>query len=156
MWTISVVLGVLACIALGASILRAARALGESIDAFSLPLERYLTRRPPGDLTRLAHDRLHDVEAHLKRLTLAVEEGIERVARAETRVAKTVSSARKLVAASGLEHAGIEAEAAEIRERDAEPSEPEEMQLVPGVLDDNRPSGIPGISVGQYRELIGG
>jgi len=93
--------------------------------------------------------------AELKRLTLAVEEGIERVQRAETRIAKTVKGARKLVADHGLEHAGLEAEADEIRERDEPASDPEGVPPVRSVLEDDRPSGIPGISVSEYQRLVG-
>ena len=78
-------------------------------------------------------------------LTLAVSEGIAGYKRHETRVQKTIASARRLVAANGLEHAALDAEADEIRNRDEKPSEDEQLQLMPAPVDDRR-TGIPGVS----------
>ena len=64
-----------------------------------------------------------DVDAlnyRMDNLALAVEEGIRRVDRAENRIQKTVTSARRLVRENGLEHAGIEAEFAELESPNAE------------------------------------
>jgi len=69
-------------------------------------------------------DDIADVNARVDRLTLAVSDGIERVHRAESRVAKTVTSARRVVREAGLEHAGIEAEYDQLRAGDAEAIEP--------------------------------
>lgn len=78
-------------------------------------------------------------------LTLAVDVGIKDVKRAEKRVAKTVQGARRLVRESGLEHPGLEAEAAELRDRDGEASDDEELPTVqPGVEEDLVETGIPG------------
>lgn len=87
-----------------------------------------------------------DLQRQIDRLTLAVSDGIERVARAESRVSKTVTSARRLLKDSGLEHAGIEAEAEEIRGRDESPSEETPVQGVLPILADDRPSGVPGMT----------
>lgn len=84
-------------------------------------------------------------------LGLAVDEGIRFVKRAEKRVAKTVQGARRLLAASGLEHPGLEAEAAELRDLDDEPLGSEEVPALPEGLEDAEQyepepigTGIPG------------
>jgi len=71
-------------------------------------------------------------------LLIAVDEGIKGVARAENRVQKTVSRARRLLRESGLEHAGLEAEALELREADEERSPEPELPAMP------EPVGAPG------------
>jgi len=76
------------------------------------------------------------------RLTLAVSEGIARVDRAENRIQKTVTSARRLVREAGLEHAGIEAEHAELRSPDDEGIEP--LPAMPAPVDATRTVRIPG------------
>lgn len=98
---------------------------------------------------------LATVQDDLKSLTLAVAEGIERVSRAENRIAKTVTSAKRLVANAGLEHAGIEAEDQELRERDGEGSEDAPLPYVQGVLELDGPSGIPGMSRSELRAFRG-
>jgi len=88
------------------------------------------------------------------RLTLAVEHGIERVDPAEKRVQKTVTSARRLLRENGLEHAGLDAEASELRERDGEASEEPELQLVPAQVAPRRHTGIPGLSLETLDEMM--
>lgn len=68
-------------------------------------------------------DELLKIRADMDRLKLAVSEGIARVDRSEKRIQKTVTSARRMVRDSGLEHAGIEAEFAELESPDAEADE---------------------------------
>jgi len=65
------------------------------------------------------------LEARINHLTLAVAEGIQHVDRAERRIAGTVARARKLLAESGVESPGLEAEAYELRllDGDARPAE---------------------------------
>lgn len=87
------------------------------------------------------------------RLRLAIAEGIERVDRAEKRVQKTVSSARKLVRENGLEHAGLEAEYSELLERDGEASPAVELPALPEPVVDDRPTGIPGISRAELNRI---
>jgi len=82
------------------------------------------------------------LEARLDKLTLAVSDGIERVHRAESRIQKTVSAARRLVREAGLEHAGIEAEYEELRPADAEGVEP--LPAVPEQVAETRTIRIPG------------
>jgi len=99
-----------------------------------------------GQLEMLAK-RIDENSEEVDRLKLAVSDGIERVHRAETRIAKTVQSARRLVRENGLEHPGIEAEADELRERDDTGSPEPELQLMPPRVDTPaRPTGIPGIT----------
>jgi len=75
-------------------------------------------------------------------LLLAVDEGIKRVDRAENRVQKTVTSARRLIREAGLEHAGIEAEFAELHPSDGEGIEP--LPPMPELVEDARTIRIPG------------
>jgi len=82
------------------------------------------------------------IQADLDRLTLAVSEGIARTDRSEKRIQKTVTSARRLVRENGLEHAGIEAEFAELQPPDAEGSEP--LPALPEEMAVTRTIRIPG------------
>jgi len=86
--------------------------------------------------------RLSELSDRIDTLTLAVDEGIRRVDRAENRIQKTVTSARRLVRDAGLEHAGIEAEYEELQPRDAEPSEG--LPAVPAAVAETRILRIPG------------
>jgi hypothetical protein len=93
----------------------------------------------------------------IDRLRLAVADGIERVDRAEKRVRKTVYGARKLLSDNGIEHAALEAEVAEIRERDGEASEQVELPEVQPDVEPDRPTGIPGVSrahLARLRETV--
>jgi len=86
--------------------------------------------------------RLDDHDGELAKLRLAVSDGIERVARAENRIQKTVTSARRAVREAGLEHAGIDAEFEELRPPDAEGIEP--LPAMPTQVDASRTVRIPG------------
>jgi len=57
-------------------------------------------------------------EDRLNNLTLAVAEGIQHVERAEYRIRATIQRARRELAESGAESAGLEAEARDLREVD--------------------------------------
>lgn len=61
-------------------------------------------------------------------LTLALDDGIRRVDRAENRIQKTVASARSAVRKAGLEHPGIEAEHDQL-----EPADDQGIITLPGV-----------------------
>jgi len=93
------------------------------------------------------------MELRLDDLRTALADGIARVDRSEKRIQKTVTSARRLVQSNGLEHAGIEAEFDELEEPlvqaalSLDPPEPEET------FEDDRPTGIPGISRARLEEL---
>jgi len=87
-------------------------------------------------------------------LTLAISDGIARNDRAEKRVQKTVTSARRLVREAGLEHAGIEAESDELRESDGDPGPEPELQLMQPSVVPPRNTGIPGLSAETLAEMI--
>jgi len=104
------------------------------IDPVPAPLEPLPPRAWQDDLT--------DLGLRIDRLTNAVADGIERVARSENRIQKTVTSARRLVKESGLEHAGIEAEAEQLRDTDDEGIQP--LPAVPEEVEQARAIRIPG------------
>lgn len=94
------------------------------------------------------------LEAKLADLTLAVSEGVNNVRRSERRVQAIVQSARRQLADDGYQHAGLEAEAGQLRQLDADSGDGEPVPAVPervDGLDPNRPSVIPGVTVGQMR-----
>lgn len=129
-------------VALVVGLVLTTRALPRAIAPLS-PIEH--TTDTNARLTALEADRdTHSIR--FDSLTLAISEGIARSDRAEKRVRKTVTSARRLLRDSGLEHAGLDAEAEEIHDGDEPASEPELVLPVPEVVGDSRPSGIPGIS----------
>lgn len=91
--------------------------------------------------------RVADNSAAIANLVVAVSDGIAHVKRHEVRVAKQVTGARRLLRENGLEHPGLEAEHEELRERDGEGSEQEEVLALPAPVEgDQRPSGIPGLT----------
>jgi len=144
------VVAVAALLALTGSILWVGRAVLSNIDH----------RGPVTDWSNIREgisllvSRVDANERGIDSLKLAVSDGIERVNRAEQRVQKTVASARRLVAANGLEHAGIEAEAAELAERNDEPEVSEDVPPLQLKLESPRPSGVPGISKQDLESLI--
>jgi len=89
-------------------------------------------------------------------LTNAVADGVNRVQRSENRVRSIIQSARKELAEHGLEHAGIEAEASQLREVDGGNGKPEPLPAVPEGLEDDRdgPSSIPGVTLAQMRRAF--
>jgi len=97
--------------------------------------------------------RIAVLENKLTDLTMALSDGIQRVQRSENRVRAIVQGAKRDLAEAGFEHAGVEAEAAELRRVDGSDSEAEQVPTVPqDVADDQRgPSSIPGVSVGELR-----
>lgn len=89
--------------------------------------------------------RLDEHDVQLAKLTLAVSDGIERVARAENRIQKTVTSARRAVREAGIEHAGIDAEFDELRPANGEGIEP--LPAMPTEVETTRVVRIPGGSL---------
>jgi len=85
---------------------------------------------------------LIEINARIDSLKLAVADGIERVARAENRISKTVTSARRLVRENGLEHAGIEAEFEELQPANGEAVEP--LPPLPEQVGETRTIRVPG------------
>lgn len=94
-----------------------------------------------------------DIERRLDDLTLAVDEGIRRIDRAESRVQKTVTSARRQLREAGQEHAGIEAEYEELHDGDEGGGEVEAVPALPAYVEPDKPSGIPGLSRSELAEL---
>lgn len=83
-------------------------------------------------------------------LVTAVADGVNRVQRSENRVREIVRGARRELAASGFEHAGVEAEAAQLHEVDGEGGTEEPVQPLPAGVADYEPTiitGIPGRGV---------
>lgn len=87
--------------------------------------------------------------------TLAIAEGIERVGRAEKRIAETVRRAKRRADEAGYEDPGVEAEVAELHRRDGDGSE--QLQIVqPDVEDDvGDASSVRGVSVEQLQRARG-
>lgn len=75
--------------------------------------------------------RMEATDSDLTEVKLAVDDGIRHVDRAERRIRATVKRAREQLSEHGLESAGLEAEAAELRVIDGGGSEPEGVQPVP-------------------------
>jgi len=93
------------------------------------------------------------IQAKMADLTMAVDTGVIRVQRSENRIRAIVQGARKQLAEQGLEHAGVEAEASELHDVDGGGSDDQPVPPVPEDLvdDGDRPSSIPGVTVGQLR-----
>lgn len=95
------------------------------------------------------HDQeLDSVEGRLKTLTVAIEEGIERVDRSERRVRAVVQRAQRRLADAGYEDEGLEAEASGLQPVNGGGGRAEGMQTVLEDLEggDDRfdASGLPG------------
>jgi len=86
-----------------------------------------------------------DLDHRLEQLVVAVSEGITGYQRHEKRVQKTVASARRLVASHSLEHAGIEAEFAELEPSDDSGIEP--LPSMPTEVEPTRTVRFPGGSL---------
>ena len=115
--------------------------------------QQHLPPVPPAEETAKNTDASKDLYFDLQQTKLAVSDGIARNTRAEKRIEKSIASARRLVAQNGLEHPGLEAEAAELRAGDDDRSEEPELQPVRSEVVPDRPTGIPGISRADLREL---
>ena len=90
-------------------------------------------------------------------ITLAVDEGIKRVDRAERRIKQTVTRARKELEERGFTDPGLDAEAHELRVIDGEGGD---VEGVPPVSEDveepgDEPSSIPGVSLSQLHRARG-
>lgn len=152
--------------------------LGESVEAFRATLQgindrvgalershrEHAEASPSARVVDSVASRVAAIEATLeplavwrKEITLAVSEGIERVARAEGRIQSTVRSARKKLAELGLEHDGLEAAAAELHVVDGGGGEDDEVPAVPALVEDpgDEASSIPGVSRSQLMRARG-
>ena len=97
------------------------------------------------------------LEQGLQDQNLAIAEGIERVARAEARVAETVRRAKRRADAAGYVDPGVEGEVAELQRGDddriAEGSVPVLHQELAN--DDGNPSSVRGVTVEQLQRARG-
>lgn len=134
----------------------------------SVPSPEVTVQVPPQVLERLAslEEMVRSIRAHMGSieewrddLNTAVAEGIQHVTRAENRIKATVRRAREQLADVGLEHPGLEAEAAELFARDdARGGEGAVPPMSANVEDDPRSvfAGFPGaFSVEHARYLTG-
>jgi len=143
--TLLAVVAIMALVVAAGSLLYAARAISRKV-LLPNPVQ---TEYPQSDILMA----IEKLELDLERLTLAVSDGIARNDRAEKRIQKTVTSARRFVRESGLEHAGIEAEYEELHEGDGEPSPSGEVRPVPQEVARVAPVGIPGVSPQELARL---
>jgi len=139
-------------VALGVAAFAALAAISAGVLVLRGNKDPLTTKAVPEDLSELIWN-LGKQEQRISELYLAVDEGIRRVDRAEARVKKTVTSARRLVAESGLEHPGIEAEHEELLGADEPRSEPEPVLELRGDVEDDSPSGYPGVTKGDLKRL---
>ena len=106
----------------------------------------YLNRPPAPQPERSNTEQLEEDFESLRKLvedlTLALDDGIRRVDRAENRIQKTVASSRAAVRKAGIEHAGIEAEFDQLEPPDAEPDDT--MPALPEEVEEGRRIRIPG------------
>jgi len=105
------------------------------------------------EFTGMWEIRLDGLGEEIDRIKIALSDGIARNDRAEKRIQKTVASARRQLREAGIEHAGIEAEHAELLERDESPGEDEQLRLLPESVEPPRRSGIPGLSAEALEEI---
>jgi hypothetical protein len=110
--TVAVVLAVLLVLAA-----RAADALGEILAGIRLELEKLVAGAEAPQSHRIA-----DLEHAIELLPKRWEEFAYAASRAEARARAVVRDARKELAASGIEHAGVEAQAGQLRLVDEEGS----------------------------------
>ena len=98
-----------------------------------------------------------DLDRKLKELTFAVEEGIERVGRAERRIHATIARARKELKDRDLEDPGVEAEAAQLRVVDGGGGPQDPLSTVPGNLGEppEEASSIRGVSAAALQRVRG-
>jgi len=143
---------IMALLALSGSILWVGRAFSSNI---AVP-------EPPEDHSGIVERVVHlegiaeGLDLRFEALTLAVSDGIARSDRAEKRVQRTVTSARRQIREAGLEHAGIEAEHDELRDSDADPIQDAQVLEVSASVAPRRNTGIPGMSSETLEELING
>jgi len=97
---------------------------------------------PHPEPTERVYREVTEMKGEIERMKFAVSEGIARVDRSEKRIQKTVTSARRQLREAGLEHAGIEAEHAELQSSNANGSEP--LPIVPKQVGPTRTLRVPG------------
>ena len=140
---------IMALVALTGSLLYVARALPPSVSTPEPVPDRFVTPSMLQEVVQLAEKNA----AQINDLTLAVSDGIQRSDRAEKRVQKTISAARRLVRENGLEHAGLDAEHEELLERDDGPSDAREVPPVFQEVAPLPPTGIPGMNPEELQRI---
>lgn len=104
--------------------------------------------------------KMSDMERRVRNLQLDLEEGIQRVDRAERRTRAVVTKARRELREAGYEHPGIEAEDSQLRLLDGGISDGEGVQpLSEDMAVDPTNYGaspIPGVTVGDFNHLMTG
>jgi len=135
---------------LAAGLVWVVRGLSKKIDRMEPVLHSAPTDKTSLDL----HIRIDDLQTEIDKLTIGVSEGIAGYQRHEKRIQKTVTSAKRLLAENGLEHAALDAENDELPERNAPSSEEEPLQLVPEDLEPARPTGVPGVGREELDRII--
>lgn len=120
-----------------------------------------LNRLETRDLPEKGQRHLKEIAKRVDDLTHVVAAAVDRVARSEMRVAKTVKSARQQLQALGIEHAGLEAEAATLFEGNGIGGSDSQVLGVqdgvggsPEVVAADAPSGIPGMTEGELAEWM--
>jgi hypothetical protein len=99
-----------------------------------------------------------EVSAWKQDITLAVDEGIRHVDRAENRVRSVIRRAREKLEENGIEYGALEAEASELRIRDGGGSQGGGVQPVPTEVgrSTSAPPGIPGYFSPEHLEALRG
>lgn len=110
----------------------------------------------PDGAEKLAY-RLDLLESKVKDQTHAIAEGIERTARAERRIGQTVARARAELKKRGFSDPGVEAENRELHDLDGEGGDDGKLQAVREDVaeDDELPSSVPGVTLGQLKRARG-
>jgi len=149
-----------ALLALGLSVEAARRVVLRALDATKRNNELLAIDRHRPDTTEevsrldravaMNYQSIIELQAAQATLTLAVDEGVRHVKRAEKRVARTIQVTNKKLEEHGLEHPGLEAELDELRDLDGDGGEDGRMRIMPSELDppeedrEALESGIPG------------
>lgn len=97
-----------------------------------------------------------EVSAWRGDITLAVDEGIRHVDRAENRVRSVIRRAREKLEENGIEYGALEAEASELRVRDGSGGAGERLQPVPAEVGSRgtAPPGVPGYFSPEHLEAL--
>jgi len=97
------------------------------------------------------------LDERIKRLTLAVAEGIEHIDRKEKRIDATITRARTQLKKQGLESDGLEAEAGQLRKLDGAGGEEQGLPAVREALAETQAqaSSVPGVSLEQLHRARG-
>jgi hypothetical protein len=103
-------------------------------------------------------ERYAEVSAWKQDITLAVDEGIRHVDRAENRVRSVVRRAREKLEENGIEYGAIEAEASELRIRDGGGSPLDRVHPMSTEVgrSTSAPPGIPGYFSPEHLEALRG